>query len=153
MRSATLASAADLLRSRREAVAADVVSENGKTRAEALVEVDTSADFLDFYAGVARAAEQGDVLDAVVGVQRGAGARRVGGRGLALTPLRTVASDLESGVLVRVLPGCEGPARSLYAVHSPGTHTLRKVRLRRIARPSRLGRGPSLRSRQPRSGR
>jgi DNA-binding transcriptional LysR family regulator len=53
----------------------------------------------------------------------------VRGRGLALMPVRTVASDLDSGVLVRVLPGCEGPARSLYAVHSPGTHTLRKVRL------------------------
>lgn len=51
------------------------------------------------------------------------------GRGLALMPLRTVAADLEEGSLVRVLPGYDGPARSLYAVHSPGSHTMRKVRV------------------------
>lgn len=37
--------------------------------------------------------------------------------------------DLASGDLQRVLLDYDGPARSLYAVHSPGTHTLRKVRL------------------------
>jgi DNA-binding transcriptional LysR family regulator len=51
------------------------------------------------------------------------------GRGLALMPLRTVMADLEEGALVRVLPEYEGPARSLYAVHSPGSHTMRKVRV------------------------
>ena len=53
----------------------------------------------------------------------------VRGRGLALMPARTVMADLESGVLQRVLPEYEGPDRSLYAVHSPGAHTLRKVRV------------------------
>ncbi|MFJ7213046.1 LysR family transcriptional regulator [Amycolatopsis sp. NPDC098790] len=53
----------------------------------------------------------------------------VRGRGLALMPERTVQADLESGALHRVLPAFDGPARSLYAVHSPGSHTMRKVRL------------------------
>ena len=51
------------------------------------------------------------------------------GRGIALMPLRTVMADLEDGSLLRVLPEYEGPARSLYAVHSPGSHTMRKVRV------------------------
>lgn len=51
------------------------------------------------------------------------------GRGVALLPLRTIAEDLKDGHLVRLCGGYEGPARSLYAVHSPGTHTLKKVRI------------------------
>ena len=53
----------------------------------------------------------------------------VRGRGLALLPVRTVSADLETGQLERALPDYSGPARSLYAVHSPGAHTLRKVRV------------------------
>jgi DNA-binding transcriptional LysR family regulator len=53
----------------------------------------------------------------------------VRGRGVALMPVRTVMSDVTDGSLQQVLPDYEGPARSLYAIHSPGTHTLRKVRL------------------------
>ena len=53
----------------------------------------------------------------------------VRGRGVALMPVRTVAGDLEDGVLCRVLPEYDGPARALYAIHSPGSHTLHKVRL------------------------
>lgn len=53
----------------------------------------------------------------------------VRGRGIALMPMRTVMADLDSGALRRVLCEYEGPARSLYAVHSPGAHTMRKVRL------------------------
>jgi DNA-binding transcriptional LysR family regulator len=53
----------------------------------------------------------------------------VHGRGIAMLPLRTVAADLEANRLQRVLPNFEGPARSLYAVHAPGSHTLKKVRI------------------------
>jgi len=53
----------------------------------------------------------------------------VRGRGLALLPVRTVSADLESGALRRVLTDHAGPARSLYAVHSPGVQTIRRVRL------------------------
>jgi DNA-binding transcriptional LysR family regulator len=51
------------------------------------------------------------------------------GRGLALMPVRTVAEDLATGRLCRAFPASRGPQRSLYAVHSPGAHTLRKVRV------------------------
>ncbi|MBL7497556.1 LysR family transcriptional regulator [Frankia sp. CNm7] len=53
----------------------------------------------------------------------------VRGRGLALMPIRTVAADLAGGQLERALPDYRGPERSLYAVHSPGAHTLRRVRV------------------------
>jgi DNA-binding transcriptional LysR family regulator len=53
----------------------------------------------------------------------------VRGRGVALLPLRTIADDLEAGRLVRLCERYEGPVRSLYAVHSPGMHTLKKVRI------------------------
>ncbi|MFT4082255.1 MAG: LysR family transcriptional regulator [Nocardioides sp.] len=53
----------------------------------------------------------------------------VHGRGIALMPVRTAAEDIAAGRLQRVLPEYQGPARSLYAVHSPGSHTLRKVRV------------------------
>lgn len=51
------------------------------------------------------------------------------GRGIALMPMRTVMEDIENGSLVRLLPDYDGPDRSLYAVHSPGAHTMRKTRL------------------------
>ena len=53
----------------------------------------------------------------------------VRGRGIALLPTRTVAEDLRAGRLQRLLDAYEGPTRSLYAVHSPGAHTLKKVRI------------------------
>nr|WP_230203253.1 LysR family transcriptional regulator [Parafrankia discariae] len=53
----------------------------------------------------------------------------VRGRGLALMPVRTVSADIQEGLLERALQDYSGPARSLYAVHSPGAHTLRKVRV------------------------
>jgi DNA-binding transcriptional LysR family regulator len=48
---------------------------------------------------------------------------------LALLPVRTVAEDLETSVLQQVLPSYSAPTRALYAVHSPGVHTLRTVRV------------------------
>ena len=53
-RAEVLRSAATLLRERRPDIAADVVAENGKTITEARVEVTKAADFLDYYAGLAR---------------------------------------------------------------------------------------------------
>ncbi|MCG2624431.1 aldehyde dehydrogenase family protein [Arthrobacter sp. I2-34] len=61
-RGAILARAADLLRDRAEAIAADITRENGKLLVEARVEVAKSADFLDYYAGVGRLS-YGDLLD------------------------------------------------------------------------------------------
>jgi alpha-ketoglutaric semialdehyde dehydrogenase len=61
-RGAILLRAAELLRQRRDEVARDISRENGKTLGEAGVEVDKSADFLAYYAGVGRL-PYGDLLD------------------------------------------------------------------------------------------
>jgi alpha-ketoglutaric semialdehyde dehydrogenase len=53
-RAAVLARAADLIRARAEDGAVTLVRENGKTLAEARVEVTKTADFLDYYASFAR---------------------------------------------------------------------------------------------------
>jgi aldehyde dehydrogenase (NAD+) len=53
-RARVLTGAARLLRDRLERIAADVTAENGKTLAEARGETGKAADFLDYYAGLAR---------------------------------------------------------------------------------------------------
>jgi acyl-CoA reductase-like NAD-dependent aldehyde dehydrogenase len=53
-RAAVLSRCADLIRSRSEDGAVTLVRENGKTLAEARVEVTKTADFLDYYASFAR---------------------------------------------------------------------------------------------------
>jgi acyl-CoA reductase-like NAD-dependent aldehyde dehydrogenase len=53
-RAAVLARAAGLIRSRAEDGAVTLVRENGKTLAEARIEVTKTADFLDYYASFAR---------------------------------------------------------------------------------------------------
>ena len=53
-RAAVLARCADLIRARAEDGAVTLVRENGKTLAEARVEVTKTADFLDYYASFAR---------------------------------------------------------------------------------------------------
>jgi len=53
----------------------------------------------------------------------------IAGRGVAVLPIRLVADELANGSLVSVLPDCEVPDRPLYALHSPGSQTLTKVRV------------------------
>ncbi|MER5748426.1 aldehyde dehydrogenase family protein [Streptomyces sp. NPDC002088] len=53
-RARILTEAARLIRERLEEIAADVTAENGKTLAEARGETGKAADFLDYYAGLAR---------------------------------------------------------------------------------------------------
>ncbi|MGW5171755.1 aldehyde dehydrogenase family protein [Streptomyces nodosus] len=53
-RSRILTEAAALIRARLDEIAADVSAENGKTLAEARGETGKAADFLDYYAGLAR---------------------------------------------------------------------------------------------------
>ncbi|MGM9383180.1 aldehyde dehydrogenase family protein [Streptomyces antibioticus] len=53
-RARILTEAARLIRERLEEIAADVTAENGKTLNEARVEAGKAADFLDYYAGLAR---------------------------------------------------------------------------------------------------
>jgi aldehyde dehydrogenase (NAD+) len=60
-RGAVLQRAAQHLRANRERFATTISTENGKTLREASIEVDKSADFLDFYGGLARS-PQGTLL-------------------------------------------------------------------------------------------
>ena len=51
------------------------------------------------------------------------------GCGIGLIPRRPVASALQDGSLVELLPHRPAPARSLYAVHVPGGRTPEKVKV------------------------
>ncbi len=51
------------------------------------------------------------------------------GRGVAVLPIRLVSEELADGALVSVIPDCEIPDRPLYALHSPGSQSLARVRL------------------------
>ncbi len=51
------------------------------------------------------------------------------GRGVALLPIRLVSEELADGALIDITPDCEVPDRPLYALHSPGSQTLARVRL------------------------
>jgi DNA-binding transcriptional LysR family regulator len=51
------------------------------------------------------------------------------GRGIALLPVRLVASEFADGSLVDVVPSCDVPDRPLYALYSPGGQTPARVRL------------------------
>ena len=129
-RAGVLARAADELRSRRETVAADVVAENGKTRAEALVEVDKSADFLDYYAGVARMPTGGWLADARPHTRTSTVTEPVGIVCLItpwndplLTPARKISPALAAGNAVILKPAGETPLSGLHlarALHEAG---------------------------------
>src|SRR5258708_5405970 len=84
-RAAVLAGCARLIRSRAEDGAVTLVRENGKTLAEARVEVTKAADFLDYYASFARQ-PWGEILaDARGGTQTSVRVEPVGVV-LAITP-------------------------------------------------------------------
>jgi DNA-binding transcriptional LysR family regulator len=51
------------------------------------------------------------------------------GRGVAVLPIRLVSDELADGSLVSVLPELDVPDRPLYALHSPGSQTLARVRI------------------------
>jgi DNA-binding transcriptional LysR family regulator len=51
------------------------------------------------------------------------------GMGIALLPLRSIASEVLHGRLQILLPKSPVPARPLYAAYAPGKHTVKKVRV------------------------
>jgi DNA-binding transcriptional LysR family regulator len=51
------------------------------------------------------------------------------GRGIGLLPLRTIGEDVAERRLERVLPDYDVPARSLYAIYSPGGQRVQKVKV------------------------
>ena len=115
-RAAVLSAAAGLIRSKAEDGAVTLVRENGKTLAEARVEVAKTADFLDFYASFARQ-PLGEILaDARAGTQTTVRSEPVGvvlaitpWNDPLLTPARKLGPALIAGNAVVLKPSRQTP--------------------------------------------
>jgi aldehyde dehydrogenase (NAD+) len=115
-RAAVLAGCAGLIRARAEEGAVTLVRENGKTLAEARVEVTKTADFLDYYASFARQ-PWGEILaDARGGTQTTARSEPVGvvlaitpWNDPLLTPARKLGPALIAGNAVVLKPSRQTP--------------------------------------------
>ncbi|MBL7497566.1 aldehyde dehydrogenase family protein [Frankia sp. CNm7] len=119
-RARVLAAAAAGLRRRRDEIAAGLVAEMGKTRAEATVEVEKSADFFDYYAGLAREPYGYLLVDSRPGTQTSARIEPLGVVCLItpwndplLTPARKLAPALATGNTVILKPATETPLVAL----------------------------------------
>jgi alpha-ketoglutaric semialdehyde dehydrogenase len=113
-RAAVLSRAAGRLRAQHEAIARSVSLENGKTLAEARVEVEKSADFLEFYAASARLPQGGTIADGRPGTRAQILVEPVGVVAMItpwndpmLTPARKLAPALISGNAVVLKPARE----------------------------------------------
>lgn len=113
-RAAVLSRAAHLLRERKAETARCVCLENGKTLAEATVEVEKSAEFLDFYAATARLPQGGQIADARPGSRAMVLVEPLGTVALVtpwndpmLTPARKLGPALASGNAVILKPARE----------------------------------------------
>jgi alpha-ketoglutaric semialdehyde dehydrogenase len=121
-RAAVLARAADLIRSRLDAGATTLVRENGKTLAEARVEVTKTADFLDYYASFARQ-PWGELLsDARPGTQTSARVEPVGvvlaicpWNDPLITPARKLGPALIAGNAVLLKAASQTPGIAIWA--------------------------------------
>lgn len=129
-RAEILRTAANLLRDRQSEIARDIVAENGKTLAEATGETGKAADFLDYYAGLARDSYGTLLHDARPGT-RASVQREPLGVVLAitpwndplLTPARKLAPALMCGNAVVLKPATETPLSGLHfarALHDAG---------------------------------
>jgi alpha-ketoglutaric semialdehyde dehydrogenase len=130
VRADVLRGAGALLRERVAEIAADVSAENGKTTAEATGEVLKAADFLEFYATLARE-PYGTLLHDVRPHTRATVKREPIGVVLAitpwndplLTPARKISPALMCGNAVVLKPATETPLSSLHlarALHDAG---------------------------------
>ncbi|MBW8481216.1 aldehyde dehydrogenase family protein [Actinomadura parmotrematis] len=120
-RARILTAAAALLRERSEQVAAAVVAENGKTRAEARGETEKAADFLEYYAGVAREGYGALLHDARAQTRTGYQREPLGvvvaitpWNDPLLTPARKLAPALAAGNAVVLKPAGETPTSALH---------------------------------------
>ncbi|MGW3288656.1 aldehyde dehydrogenase family protein [Streptomyces sp. NPDC001002] len=122
--------AARLIRERVEGIAADVTAENGKTRAEATAETLKSADFLEYYAALARQG-YGTLLHDVRPNHRTHTQREPIGVILVIspwndpliTPARKLAPLLATGNAAVFKPATETPLAGLHfarALHDAG---------------------------------
>jgi alpha-ketoglutaric semialdehyde dehydrogenase len=115
-RAAVMARCADLLRARAEEGAVTLVRENGKTLAEARVEVAKSADFLDYYASFARQSWGEILADARGGTHTTVRYEPVGvvlaitpWNDPLLTPARKLGPALIAGNAVLLKPASQTP--------------------------------------------
>ena len=157
-RAAVLARCAGLIRARAEDGAVTLVRENGKTLAEARVEVTKTADFLDYYASFARQPWGELLADARPGTadQRPGRAGRRGARHLPVErPADHPGAQARPGADRRQRGAAQGrladPAASLLWLAGllaeaglpdgvrPGDHRAQQRDLRRAARLARRG--------------
>ncbi|MFT4082244.1 MAG: aldehyde dehydrogenase family protein [Nocardioides sp.] len=116
-----MATAADNLRADASRIAADLVAENGKTAAEAAGEVGKAADFLDYYAGMARLPYGTLLADARPKTTVEARREPLGVVCLVtpwndplLTPARKLAPALLAGNAIILKPASETPIVSVH---------------------------------------
>jgi aldehyde dehydrogenase (NAD+) len=146
-RAAVLARAAGLIRSRTEDGAVILVRENGKTLAEARVEVTKTADFLDYYASFARQ-PWGELLsDARPGTSASVRVEPVGvvlaicrWNDPLITPARKLGPALIAGNTVVLKAASQTPGIALWAAATACSSTS-SGRGRRAPRSSSAGVG------------
>jgi len=129
-RARVLYMAADLLRERTDDIAAAIVTEMGKTRAEATGEVKKAADFFEYYAGLAREPHGHLIHDARPGTEASYRREPVGivlaitpWNDPFITPARKLAPALAAGNAVVLKPASETPMSALHlarALHDAG---------------------------------
>ncbi|MET7682567.1 aldehyde dehydrogenase family protein [Streptomyces sp. NPDC005423] len=129
-RARVLTEAARLIRARVEEIAADVTAENGKTGAEARGETLKSADFLDYYAGLARQGYGTLLHDARPGTRTHTQREPIGvilvispWNDPLITPARKLAPLLAAGNAAVFKPATETPLSGLRlarALHDAG---------------------------------
>jgi len=119
-RAAVMSAAAKLLQERTESIARELASEMGKTLAEATVEVTKAADFLEYYASMARLPLGVEIADARPHVNVAVRNEPVGivllitpWNDPLLTPARKLAPALFAGNAVVLKPATETPVVSL----------------------------------------
>jgi len=124
-RAAVLSKAAQILRGGRDQVARGISLENGKTLAEANIEVEKSADFLDFYAATARMPQGGIIADGRPGTRAMILVEPIGIVAMItpwndpmLTPARKLGPALISGNAVILKPARETPLAACRLVHA-----------------------------------
>ncbi|MFF8908492.1 aldehyde dehydrogenase family protein [Streptomyces olivaceoviridis] len=129
-RSRVLTEAARLIRERSGAIAADVTAENGKTLAEARGETLKAADFLEYYAGLARQGYGTLLHDARPGTRTHTQREPIGvilaispWNDPLITPARKLAPLLAAGNTAVLKPAGETPLSALHlarALHDAG---------------------------------
>jgi alpha-ketoglutaric semialdehyde dehydrogenase len=124
-RGAVLLEASRLLRERSQAIVEDLVAEMGKTIAEASVEVTKTADFFEYYGGMARTSSGYSLSDGRPNTTTGVRFEPIGivlaitpWNDPILTPARKLAPALFAGNAVVLKPSTDTPLVSLHLLRA-----------------------------------